>query len=51
MQQERDLADAQSSELRAVIDYNLALAALDRVLGTTLEKKNIKTTEIWSSKD
>ena len=48
---QRDLADAQSSELRAVIDYNLALAALDRALGTTLEKKNIKTTEIWSSKD
>ncbi len=48
---QRDLADAQSSELRAVIDYNLALAALDRALGTTLEKKNIKTTDIWSSKD
>jgi outer membrane protein TolC len=48
---QRDLADAQSSELRAVIEYNLALAALDRALGTTLEKKNIKTTEIWSSQD
>ncbi len=48
---QRDLADAQSSELRAVIDYNLALAALDRALGTTLEKKNIKMTEIWSSSD
>ena len=48
---QRDLADAQSSELRAVIDYNLALAALNRVLGTTLEKKNNKMTEIWSSTD
>jgi outer membrane protein TolC len=48
---QRDLADAQSSELRAVIDYNLALAALDRALGTTLEKKNIKMTEIWSTTD
>lgn len=48
---QRDLTDAQSSELRAVIDYNLALAALDRALGTTLEKKNIKMTEIWSSID
>lgn len=45
---QRDLADAQSSELRAVIDYNLALAALDRALGTTLEKKNIKMTDVWS---
>ena len=48
---QRDLADAQSSELRAVIDYNLSLAALDRALGTTLEKKNIKFTEVWSSTD
>jgi len=48
---QRDLADAQSSELRAVIDYNLSLAALDRALGMTLEKKNIKMTEIWSSID
>ena len=48
---QRDLADAQSSELRAVIDYNLALAALDKALGMTLEKKNIKMTEIWSSMD
>jgi outer membrane protein TolC len=48
---QRDLADAQSSELRAVIDYNLSLAALDKALGTTMEKKNIKMTEIWSSTD
>lgn len=48
---QRDLANAQSSELRAVIDYNLSLAALDRALGMTLEKKNIKMTEIWSSLD
>ena len=48
---QRDLADAQSSELRAVIDYNLALAALDKALGMTLEKKNIKMIEIWSSMD
>jgi len=48
---QRDVADAQSSELRAVIDYNLALAALDKALGMTLEKKNIKMIEIWSSMD
>lgn len=48
---QRDLEDAKSSELRALIDYNLSLAALDRALGTTLEKKNIKVTEIWSSTD
>ena len=48
---QRDLADAQSSELKAVIDYNLSLAALDRALGITLKKKNIKMTEIWSSEN
>ncbi len=48
---QRDLSDAQSSELRAIIDYNLALAALDRALGTTLEKKNIKMTDVWSTTD
>jgi outer membrane protein TolC len=48
---QRDLADSHSSELRAVIDYNLALAALDRALGTTLEKKNIKLADIWGMTD
>jgi outer membrane protein TolC len=48
---QRDLADAQSSELRAVIDYNLSLAALDKALGSTLEKKNIKMIEVWSTTD
>jgi outer membrane protein TolC len=42
LQYQRDLADAQSAELRAVIDYNLSLAQLDRVMGVSLEKKNIK---------
>jgi len=46
---QRDLADARSAELRAVIDYNLSLAALDRAQGTTLNKKNIKLTDIRSS--
>ena len=43
---QRDLADAQSSELRAVIDYNLSLADLERAMGTSLNRKNIKITEI-----
>jgi outer membrane protein TolC len=46
---QRDLADAHSLELRATIDYNLALAGLDRATGVTLNKKNIKMTQIWSS--
>jgi len=42
LQYQRDLADAQSAELRAVIDYNLSLAGLDKALGITLENRNIK---------
>jgi outer membrane protein TolC len=42
LQYQRDLADARSAELRAIIDYNLSLAQLDRAMGTSLEKKNIK---------
>jgi outer membrane protein TolC len=41
LQYQSDLANALATELKAIIDYNLSLASLDRVLGTTLEKKNI----------
>jgi outer membrane protein TolC len=51
LQHQRDLANAKSAELRAIIDYNLSLAALDRALGMTLDKRNIKTTQVWSSVD
>jgi outer membrane protein TolC len=42
LQYQRDLALAKSLELRSVIDYNLSLSRLDKALGITLEKKNIK---------
>lgn len=38
---QRDLANARSTELRALIDYHLSLADLDRVMGISLKKKNI----------
>ncbi len=44
LQNQRDLANARSAELRAIIDYNLSLATLDRALGMTLDKRNIKMT-------
>ncbi len=46
LQYQRDLANAQNQELRAIIDYNLSLANLSRVLGTSLEEKNISITDI-----
>ena len=39
---QRDLADAQTNELRARIDYVLSLAKLDKVTGSSLEKHSIK---------
>ncbi len=42
LQYQRDLANSRSTEVRALIDYNLSLAGLDRAMGITLEKKNIK---------
>jgi outer membrane protein TolC len=35
------LATARSSELRALVDYNIALADIAKVTGTTLETRNI----------
>jgi len=46
LQYQRDLADAINNEIRAIIDYNLALASLERALGTTLESKGIEFSEI-----
>jgi outer membrane protein TolC len=41
LQHQRDLAAARTNELRALADYNLSLARLDRALGQTLQTKNI----------
>ncbi|MBN1221701.1 MAG: TolC family protein [Candidatus Aminicenantes bacterium] len=42
LQQQRDLATARSNELRAITDYILSQAALDKAMGTTFISKNIK---------
>lgn len=42
---QRDLATARSSELQAIVAYNVSLAALDRALGTSLQAKNIRVSE------
>jgi outer membrane protein TolC len=43
---QRDLANSRSAELKALIDYNLSLAVLDRALGTSLQTKSIKIGDI-----
>jgi len=42
LQYQEELANSKSQEIRSLIDYNLALARLDKVLGTSLDTKNIK---------
>jgi len=44
LQVQRDLANAQSLELRARIDYALSQARLDKTMGTSLERRNIRWT-------
>ncbi|MBN2199796.1 MAG: TolC family protein [Candidatus Aminicenantes bacterium] len=48
LQYQRDLADRQTLELRALIDYNLSLAKLAQVKGVNLKEKNINIVELMS---
>jgi len=45
LQNQRDLANARTSELKATADYSVSLAALDKALGVSLKAKNIKLSE------
>jgi outer membrane protein TolC len=38
---QRDLAQAKTDEVRALVDYKIALAMLDKVMGTTLKTKGL----------
>jgi outer membrane protein TolC len=46
LQYQRDVADARTAELRSTVDYILSVARLDRAMGTTLETKNIRFSDI-----
>lgn len=43
---QRDFADARSAELKAIVDYGVSLANQQKVLGITLDEKNIKMKEL-----
>lgn len=45
---QRDLANARTAELKAIIDYNLSLSQLDKAMGITLESKNIRFADVLS---
>lgn len=41
LQYQRDLASAQTTELKAIVDYNLSIARMRKALGVSLKEKNI----------
>ena len=45
LQYQRDLANALIMELRAIVDYNISLASLNRAQGTGREEQNISVDE------
>jgi outer membrane protein TolC len=45
LQFQRDLANAQTLELRALIDYRISLANLDKVMGVGRERRSVKVIE------
>ncbi len=51
LQYQRDLANARTAELKAVIEYNLTLAYLDKSLGTSLKNKNIVFSELRTAEE
>ncbi len=51
LQYQRDLANARTAELKAVIEHNLTLAYLDKSLGTSLKNKNIFFSAVRAAED
>lgn len=45
LQFQEELSNARSMELKALVDYNLAWAKLDKAQGTSLDKRHIKISE------
>jgi outer membrane protein TolC len=46
---QRDLSSAQISELRAVVDYTISLANMEKAMGTSLKAKNINIYQMTKS--
>jgi outer membrane protein TolC len=45
LQYQEELARQRSMELKALVDYSLAFARLEKAMGVSLEKRNIKLSE------
>lgn len=49
LQYQRDLSNAQIAELKAIVDYTLSLANLEKAMGTILKDRNIAVDQIMRS--
>ncbi|MDD8014138.1 MAG: TolC family protein [Acidobacteriota bacterium] len=47
LQYQRDLANARTSELNAIVTYNISLGSLDKAMGVSLKNMNITVTDYW----
>ncbi|MBN1273770.1 MAG: TolC family protein [Candidatus Aminicenantes bacterium] len=50
LQYQREFTNAQTNELKAIVDYNLSLAQLNKAMGITLDRKNITLTEVLTNR-
>ena len=46
LEYQEKLANAKSMEIKALVDYSIALAKLEQVIGTSLDTRNIKISQI-----
>ncbi len=46
---QRDLSNARSSELRAIVDYIISVAALERAMGVSLKNQNISINQLMQN--
>lgn len=46
---QRDLSNARISELRAIVDYTISMASLEKAMGTNLKNKNITVAQFMDN--
>jgi outer membrane protein TolC len=47
---QRDLSNARSSELRAIVDYIISVSSLEKSMGTNLENHNITIDQVMGGR-
>jgi len=47
---QRDLSAARIAELRAIVDYTISMASLEKAMGTSLKSKNIRVDQVMAGR-